>query len=135
METIRCENLAVGDRHHLFSAAANLAELGCTAALAHELLTEVGLDQDSRRATFDGNEQGRPRCTQDTAIPRRSPCRGLMRCTPGVMTRYPAPRAATLAAWPEPGHWPTPSRPAGARHLAGRRQARKPRVDDGAAGD
>ena len=45
METIRGENLAAGDRHRLlFSAAANLAELGCTAALAHELLTEVGLD-------------------------------------------------------------------------------------------
>jgi hypothetical protein len=34
-----------GDRHRLlFSAAANLAEWGCPAALAHALLTEVGLD-------------------------------------------------------------------------------------------
>jgi hypothetical protein len=34
-----------GDRHRLlFSAAANLAELGCPAALAHALLTEAALD-------------------------------------------------------------------------------------------
>ena len=37
--------LPVGDRHRLlFSAAGNLAEFGCPAALAHELLTDVGLD-------------------------------------------------------------------------------------------
>lgn len=37
--------LATGDRHRLlFSAAANLAELECPAALAHELLSESGLD-------------------------------------------------------------------------------------------
>jgi hypothetical protein len=35
----------VGDRHRLlFSAAANLAEFGCSSALAHALLTEAGLD-------------------------------------------------------------------------------------------
>ena len=35
----------VGDRHRLlFSAAANLAEFGCQAALAHALLTEAALD-------------------------------------------------------------------------------------------
>ena len=34
-----------GDRHRLlFSAAANLAEFGCPAELAHELLNEAGLD-------------------------------------------------------------------------------------------
>ncbi|QVL34220.1 hypothetical protein KIH39_10025 [Telmatocola sphagniphila] len=34
-----------GDRHRLlFSAAANLAELGCPPTLAHELLTETALD-------------------------------------------------------------------------------------------
>ena len=34
-----------GDRHRaLFSAAANLAEFGCPAELAHELLTDAGLD-------------------------------------------------------------------------------------------
>lgn len=37
--------LPTGDRHRLlFSAAANLAELACPPALAHELLTEAGLD-------------------------------------------------------------------------------------------
>ena len=46
MATIRnAEPLTVGERHpRLFSAAANLAELGCPAPLAHELLTEPGLD-------------------------------------------------------------------------------------------
>jgi hypothetical protein len=35
----------VGDRHRLlFSAAANLAEFGCTPALAHALLSEAALD-------------------------------------------------------------------------------------------
>ena len=39
------EIIAAGDRHRLlFSAAANLAELGCPPALAHELLTEAGRD-------------------------------------------------------------------------------------------
>ena len=39
------ETIAAGDRHRLlFSAAANLAELGCPPALAHELLTEAGRD-------------------------------------------------------------------------------------------
>ena len=36
---------ALGDRHRaLFSAAANLAEFGCPAELAHELLSEAALD-------------------------------------------------------------------------------------------
>jgi len=39
------EGATIGDRHRLlFSAAANLAEFGCPAALAHALLTEPGLD-------------------------------------------------------------------------------------------
>lgn len=39
------EPIASGDRHRLlFSAAANLAEFGCPAELAHALLTEAGLD-------------------------------------------------------------------------------------------
>ena len=39
------DGAASGDRHRLlFSAAANLAELGCPPALAHELLTEAGRD-------------------------------------------------------------------------------------------
>lgn len=39
------EGASVGDRHRLlFSAAANLAEFGCPAELAHALLTEAGLD-------------------------------------------------------------------------------------------
>ena len=39
------EGAAVGDRvRHLFSAAANLAEFGCSVQLAHALLTEAGLD-------------------------------------------------------------------------------------------
>ena len=39
------EGAANGDRHRLlFSAAANLAELNCPPALAHELLTDAGLD-------------------------------------------------------------------------------------------
>jgi len=39
------EGAGTGDRHRLlFSAAANLAELACPPALAHELLTEAGLD-------------------------------------------------------------------------------------------
>lgn len=44
LEFIR-EGAGSGDRHRLlFSAAANLAEFGCPAALAHALLTEGGLD-------------------------------------------------------------------------------------------
>lgn len=44
MEFIR-HGAQEGDRHRLlFSAAANLAELGCTTQLAHALLTEAGLD-------------------------------------------------------------------------------------------
>lgn len=44
MEFIR-DGVQVGDRHRLlFSAAANLAEFRCPAALAHALLTEPGLD-------------------------------------------------------------------------------------------
>jgi hypothetical protein len=40
-----CEGAENGDRHRaLFRAAANLAELDCPRALAHELLTESGLD-------------------------------------------------------------------------------------------
>ena len=43
------EGAGTGDRHRLlFSAAANLAELGCSPALAHELLTEAGLDSGLR---------------------------------------------------------------------------------------
>jgi hypothetical protein len=39
------DGAAVGDRHRLlYSAAANLAELGCPPALAYELLTEAALD-------------------------------------------------------------------------------------------
>jgi len=39
------EGATQGDRHRLlFSAAANLAEFGCPAALAHALLSEPGLD-------------------------------------------------------------------------------------------
>jgi hypothetical protein len=39
------DGAACGDRHRLlFSAAANLAEFGCPAALAHALLTEAALD-------------------------------------------------------------------------------------------
>jgi hypothetical protein len=39
------DGAATGDRHRLlFSAAANLAELNCPPALAHELLTDAGLD-------------------------------------------------------------------------------------------
>ena len=39
------DGAGTGDRHRLlFSAAANLAELNCPPALAHELLTEAGLD-------------------------------------------------------------------------------------------
>jgi hypothetical protein len=44
MEFIR-DGAAEGDRHRLlFSAAANLAEFGCPALLAHALLTEAALD-------------------------------------------------------------------------------------------
>lgn len=39
------DGAGTGDRHRrLFSAAANLAEFGCPAELAHGLLTEAGLD-------------------------------------------------------------------------------------------
>ena len=39
------DGAGTGDRHRLlFSAAANLAELNCPPPLAHELLTEAGLD-------------------------------------------------------------------------------------------
>ena len=39
------DGAGTGDRHRLlFSAAANLGELNCPPALAHELLTEAGLD-------------------------------------------------------------------------------------------
>jgi hypothetical protein len=39
------DGAGLGDRHRLlFSAAANLAEFGCPAELAHELLTEAALD-------------------------------------------------------------------------------------------
>ncbi len=39
------EPIAAGDRHRrLFSAAANLAEFGCSTELAFELLSEAGLD-------------------------------------------------------------------------------------------
>jgi hypothetical protein len=53
-----------GDRHRLlFSAAANLAELGCPAALAHALLTEAALDSglppaDVRRQIDCGLQHG-----------------------------------------------------------------------------
>jgi hypothetical protein len=44
LEFIR-DGATAGDRHRmLFSAAANLAEFGCTRELAHALLTEAGLD-------------------------------------------------------------------------------------------
>jgi len=44
LEFIR-DGADVGDRHRmLYSAAANLAEFGCPAALAHALLTEAALD-------------------------------------------------------------------------------------------
>jgi hypothetical protein len=40
-----CDGATKGDRHRLlYSAAANLAEFGCPAALAHGLLTESALD-------------------------------------------------------------------------------------------
>jgi hypothetical protein len=54
-----------GDRHRLlFSAAANLAELGCPPALAHALLTEAALDcglspSDVRRQIDCGLRHGR----------------------------------------------------------------------------
>jgi hypothetical protein len=54
-----------GDRHRLlFSAAANLAELGCPPALAHALLTETALDSglspsDVRRQIDCGLQHGR----------------------------------------------------------------------------
>ena len=39
------DGASAGDRHRLlFSAAANLAEFGCSVELAHELLSEAGLD-------------------------------------------------------------------------------------------
>ena len=39
------DGASTGDRHRLlFSAAANLAEFGCPVELAHDLLTEAGLD-------------------------------------------------------------------------------------------
>src|SRR5262249_35602477 len=45
------EGAQEGDRHRLlFSAAANLAEFGCPASLAHALLTESGLDSGLRPA-------------------------------------------------------------------------------------
>lgn len=45
LEIIRGDGLGIGDRHRLlFSAAANLAELGCSSALAHALLSEPGLN-------------------------------------------------------------------------------------------
>ncbi|MDA9857487.1 DNA primase [Rubripirellula sp.] len=53
-----------GDRHRLlYSAAANLAELGCSARLAHALLTESALDSglsptDTRRAIDNGLNKG-----------------------------------------------------------------------------
>ncbi len=53
-----------GDRHRmLYSAAANLAELGCPARLAHALLTEAALDSglppaDIRRAIGNGITKG-----------------------------------------------------------------------------
>lgn len=44
LEFIR-DGATAGDRHRLlFSAAANLAEFGCSAALAHALLSEAALD-------------------------------------------------------------------------------------------
>jgi hypothetical protein len=56
-----------GDRHRLlFSAAANLAELGCPPALAHALLTAAGLDsglppKDVRRQIDCGLAHGQKR--------------------------------------------------------------------------
>lgn len=53
-----------GDRHRmLYSAAANLAELGCSVRLAHALLTESALDSglppaDVRRAIDNGLSKG-----------------------------------------------------------------------------
>ncbi|MBX3435308.1 MAG: DNA primase [Pirellulales bacterium] len=63
MEFIR-DGATKGDRHRLlFSAAANLAELGCPPALAAELLTESALDSglspgDVRRQIQCGLERG-----------------------------------------------------------------------------
>jgi len=63
LEFIR-EGASEGDRHRLlFSAAANLAELDCPPALAHELLTEAALDsglapKDVRRQIECGLAKG-----------------------------------------------------------------------------
>ena len=62
------EGAANGDRHRaLFAASANLAEFGCPRGLAHELLTESGLDsglppRDVRRQIDCGFAHG----SQDT---------------------------------------------------------------------
>lgn len=63
LEFIR-DGAVEGDRHRLlYSAAANLAELGCSDRLAHALLTESALDSglsptDTRRAIDNGLHKG-----------------------------------------------------------------------------
>jgi hypothetical protein len=66
-----CNGAEEGDRHRLlFSAAANLAELGCPPELAHELLSEPALDsglppRDVHRQIETGLRHGAPKPQED----------------------------------------------------------------------
>lgn len=75
MQTIRGEDLNLGDRHRLvFSAAANLAEMGCPPALADELLMTAALDcglppSDAKRQIACGVQHGAAGLSSADAVP------------------------------------------------------------------
>jgi hypothetical protein len=80
MEYLRGESIAEGDSRHvrLYSAACNLAEFGCTSALAHALLTEPGLDSglspsDVNRQIECGLKDQSPLQIEESPTPSATP--------------------------------------------------------------
>ena len=118
--------LPTGDRHRLlFSAAANLAELACPPGLAHELLTEAGLDaglspSETRRQIDCGLAAGLAPGTAaadcDQAPPTGSPTEPPPATTPGPEPKTEPPAAgleltAELARLWRQARTPTFNRP------------------------
>ena len=119
--------LPTGDRHRLlFSAAANLAELACPPGLAHELLTEAGLDaglspSETRRQIDCGLAAGLAPGTTAADCDQAPPTGPPTEPTPPAATRGPEPKPESPAAglelpaelarlWRQAGT-PTPHRP------------------------
>lgn len=96
--------LPTGDRHRLlFSAAANLAELACPPGLAHELLTEAGLDaglspSETRRQIECGLAAGLAPGTAAADCDRAPPTGSPTEPTPPAATRGPEPKLNPPAA-------------------------------------